>query len=457
MVPGVLSRIGRQPAARGAAVKQPTDELGRLMPLVSHRTGVVKRLIPLAKRATEPTPPYVYCALLADHSNGAGPDRIVGVGKGETPEWARLGALAEAVERYCGTQPDHHRCVRGSLRALGAQALDPSDCVLYSDRQYDRPGFPFARFSADMTIPWTRGVGLPSKEPMLVPAVLTYLAPTWDGHAEQLCPPTSTGLATGSSLEMAVLHGLLEVVERDAFMTSWLTRRPCRRVDTSGLTGLITTVRDHYRQFGVQLVVDLTTDVAVHVMIAIAVDRGGCGPAAVIGLGAGLDPVAAAAKACLEVCQGRPGEAMRSRRDPPHQRLCAFDDVHDTMDHSALFSMGHMLGELEFLLSSAASPERLDDLPDRSTGTVAGDLERCLEALEEVGSKVVYVDVTTPDIAQLGLRVARTIATELQPTHFGYGHERLGGNRVFDLPARLGYSSRRLIEDDINPCPHPLA
>jgi hypothetical protein len=36
------------------------------------------------------------------------------------------------------------------------------------------------------------------------------------------------------------------------------------------------------------------------------------------------------------------------------------------------------------------------------------------------------------------------VAGELQPIHFGFGEERLGGSRLSAL-------------DDLNPCPHPMA
>jgi len=70
---------------------------------------------------------------------------------------------------------------------------------------------------------------------------------------------------------------------------------------------------------------------------------------------------------------------------------------------------------------------------------------------------VAYADLTTPDIDPFHIRVIRAIATGLQPMHFGYGEDRLGGSRLFEVPARLGYASGPRSEADLNPCPHPLA
>jgi ribosomal protein S12 methylthiotransferase accessory factor len=70
---------------------------------------------------------------------------------------------------------------------------------------------------------------------------------------------------------------------------------------------------------------------------------------------------------------------------------------------------------------------------------------------------VLYVDLTTPDVKDYGLHVVRVLATGLQPIHFGFGEERLGGRRLFEVPQRMGYTAEPRDVSDLNPCPHPLA
>ena len=73
------------------------------------------------------------------------------------------------------------------------------------------------------------------------------------------------------------------------------------------------------------------------------------------------------------------------------------------------------------------------------------------------GYRVAYAELTTSDVAPYGIHVARAIATGLQPIHFGWGEERFGGRRLFELPYQLGFAPAVRTETDLNPCPHPMA
>jgi ribosomal protein S12 methylthiotransferase accessory factor len=115
-----------------------------------------------------------------------------------------------------------------------------------------------------------------------------------------------------------------------------------------------------------------------------------------------------------------------------------------------------MLGEFGFLLETPKT-QHLEALPNLSHSDLRTDLNACVDMLTRIGSRVVYADITTPDIAPLGVRVVRTISTRLQPIHFGYGEERLGGRRLYEVPRILGYTSETRTAGDLNPCPHPLA
>jgi ribosomal protein S12 methylthiotransferase accessory factor len=436
-----------------------------LAQLVSPRVGLITRLERVDYGAEAVVPPFLYQATVAafDYRRTSGVARLA-MGKGGSESEAIAGAVGEAVERYCASHTDPRRIWSGPALEATDPLIHPSKLVLYSAAQYLRDGFPYRPFDDAAPMSWARATSLPSQEEVLVPASLVYLhlegALASDGIAEV----TSNGLAAGPDLPSAVLAGLVELIERDGYLISWLNRLPLPRVDVAGIGGMTQDVIRFYRARGVELAVfDATTDVGVAVMIAIAVDRSGSGPAAVVGLGAGLQPAGAVRRAVMEVCQIHPGEAVRCRLTPPRTRFLPFGrfeelfgQVQDLSDHSALFTLPESLGELSFLLDGSES-RRLEELPDLSSGRVEEDLETCVERLAAAGCQAAYVDVTTPDVAPLGLRVVRAMATELQPIHFGFGRDRLGGRRLYEVPRLLGYATARMSEADLNPCPHPFA
>lgn len=190
--------------------------------------------------------------------------------------------------------------------------------------------------------------------------------------------------------------------------------------------------------------------------MAVALDKTGSGPAALVSLGCHLNPGTAIIKALLEMCQVHPGEVRRYRKDPPEERLKGYQDVRTLEDHSAFTTIRERISEFSFLLETERT-HTIHDLRDHSQEDVKADLDTCVNRLPQAGCRVLYADLTTPDVIDYGLRVVRAIATGLQPMHFGYGEERLGSRRLYDVPHLLGYASEPRTERDLNPCPHPLA
>jgi ribosomal protein S12 methylthiotransferase accessory factor len=425
--------------------------------LISPRTGIIRSLSRVSRGTLEPSVPVVCQALVSqfDYRTAKTADRLT-AGKGETEREAMLGAIGEALERYCSYQHDPGAVFRASVADLGPVAIPPREFVLYSDRQYETPGFRYGRPDDRTPIGWTRAVELPEETEAFAPASLIFLYFDAGGPDGFFCPPTSNGLAAGPDLSSAVLGGLHELVERDAFLIAWMNRLPASRVNYSALGGTAARIQSHYARFGIDACVfDITTDIAVPVMMALAVDRSGNGPAVVAGLGCHLSPRVAVKKALMEVCQVRPSQALKFAKERPSERLKSYRDVKSLEDHAGFAGIPENLREFEFLFDNGRT-RSLADLPDVSTGDPQADLATTVSLLRAAGSRVAYVDLTTPDVAAYGISVVRAIATGLQPIHFGFGEERLGGRRLFETAAALGHATGTRTEDDLNPCPHPL-
>ena len=150
----------------------------------------------------------------------------LGWGKGLTVSGAVLSAVGEAIERYSASLPDSDRIVWAKPSELD-EFLDPRECGLYTDAQYESDEFPYVRFDPEIEHPWVQGKWLHDGTPVFVAAIDAFLLIKI--QKEQLFSQgTSNGLAAATDFEEAALRATFELVERDALMTAWLTATPGR-------------------------------------------------------------------------------------------------------------------------------------------------------------------------------------------------------------------------------------
>jgi ribosomal protein S12 methylthiotransferase accessory factor len=433
-------------------------QLQRLLEAVSPRVGFIRSFNKAVRGVEEPSPPIIYQATLAHFDyRMAPPEERVAVGKGLTDKEAMRAAFGEAIEHYCAAQVDEQKTRLARWSDIQDFSISPAEFVLYSDSQYGRADFLHHKWKEDDEITWIPVRELPSGREIFAPASLVFLTSSMPRTEDRLTFATSNGLAAGPNLEFAILNGLCELVERDGFLIHWMNKLPAPEVDFSGVQGLDADIRDHYQKFGTQIrVFNLTTDLPIYVMMGIALDQTGTGPAAIVGLGCNLDPNAALRKCLLEICQTHPGEVRRFGEISAENRLKKYEDILTLMDHSAFLMMPGRLDEFSFLLGNGRF-QALESLPSYGAGDVKQDLDTCIQTLVNAGCRVAFADLTTADIVDFGMCVVRAIATGLQPMHFGFGQERLGGRRIYHVPKTMGYATAVRTEADLNPCPHPLA
>ncbi|WP_165555686.1 TOMM precursor leader peptide-binding protein [Kribbella pittospori] len=424
-----------------------TDFEGIANRTVDPLCGVVRRLVPFPKDVDEPERPYVVQAELANALfRTDGNPFVVCSGKGWTRQQARDSALGEALERHAAMTWRPERTITSTYDGLDRPRLHPRDLVLFADHQYET--VPFQPWRPETELAWVPGLSLVSGDEVWIPLLATHLGYRPPPEAG-LFPTTSNGFAAGPDRDGATLRALLEVIERDAFMIAWSHRLlghcvAAADVPDEQTLGIAAT---HARR-GVEIVVHLLpTDTIASVALAIAwSDRT---PAAVVGLGAGLDPVAAARSAVLEVGQARPLLRARLRQPGVRARMAELvatpAKVASLGDHSLLYAAGGM----RFLREAPRQP-----WPDAASSGPA-DLAVLIKSLAEVAGDVLVVDVTTPDVAALGVRVVRGLVPGFVPIWFGANQARLGGRRLLEMPGRIGLRPARL--DELNLDPHPMA
>ncbi len=374
-------------------------------------------------------------------------------GAGLTHEAARWAALGEAVERYCASVFFRDELVLGSHAELSAErrVLAPGELSLFHERQ--RSEIRYTWFDEDTRICWIPSRSLTTGEDVLVPASSVFV-PYFPFRADEgeltIGPGISTGLASGRSLPAALLSGLLEVVERDAFMITWLGRLPVPRIDPRSGPRL-REVADRLGRPHLRYILSwLATDVPLPAVLCTVVDESYDPPLIACGGAAHLDPETAAIKALVEAAQTREWARVMAHEPKPRFIEADFSNIVDFEDHVFLYGHGDM-GECMSFVVDEPGEVGLDALPSASG---PDDLRAALDCVHAASWEILAANLTTVDVEGCGYHVVKVIAPSAQQLEGDHTHRLLGGRRLYEVPRRLGYDWDVRYET-LNPDPHP--
>ncbi len=366
-------------------------------------------------------------------------------------------AVLEGLERAAGLRPRGKRTtVTATLRELGPDALDPRECGLYTDAFYDANPY-VHRFDPDRPITWVWGWSLRDRRAVLVPEILVYYhAATVD---ERFVQETSNGCASGGSLVEAVYHGLMEAIERDAFLLTWYGKRPLPEIDPQSIERPQARMMiDRLALYGYRArFFDTRTTFDIPVVTAVAVrEDGGLGTMA-FGGGASLDPQTALSAALCEIATDSVMVRLRSGADEARLRRMVddFSRVQGLHDHPLLYGLPEMAEHAAFLLEGGPGVVPLG--PAYESGDLRDDLELCLKTVTAQGFDVIAVDQTSPEQRDLGLATASVVVPGLLPIDFGWLRQRAPyASRLRTAFRGAGLLDRDLRDDEIHFVPHPF-
>jgi ribosomal protein S12 methylthiotransferase accessory factor len=433
-----------------------TEALARASRLVSSRVGIISEVLFME---TTPAEPAVYWA----QSRPAFLEPLAGRaalndgnGTSVDPDRAAIKALGESVERYCCAFYDERNFAFGTYDELPDRTLRPEDFALFSPCQYSRPDFPFTRFTRQTYVGWTAGHSLLEDAPTWVPASFVYIPYDYPDREPPLSDLISTGLACGPTLASALLKGLTEAVERDAYTIVWQNRLPRPHIDLEHVDDpfIQSFVRKLRRlALSVQAVL-LTLDIPIPVVLVLMTRSDGP-PWTVVASGADLSPRHALLLALEEAClaligMGRAAVVADFQPDPDYANVTTL------MRHGLAHAIDPRLRSSIEFLTAPTEVVRVKDLRDVSSGNHAVDLRTALREIRPLVSDVVGIDVTTPDVEEVGLKVARVVVPDLQRMDMNHLYPHLGGRRLYDVPWRLGLVGTPRVESELNPHPHPF-
>lgn len=161
-----------------------------------------------------------------------------GWGRDKDPEVASRKAIHEAIERHA------YACLPAHARWVAAEALhpwlDPGVQVCHAAWQWADPAIGLQPFKPEEPHWWLRAQPVNPRRPddslwVLADTLLSPRAFDTQYRARLVTQANTSGFASAGTLEDAILHAILELIERDALMRHWLAQRPGRNVRLSDL------------------------------------------------------------------------------------------------------------------------------------------------------------------------------------------------------------------------------
>jgi len=323
----------------------------------------------------------------------------VAQGKGLDLDAARASGIMESIEHW------HAENIVQPVRYCAAKDL------ALRERLIDLDGLPklsVGSFDAHRKIQWIEGWNLLDDTARWVPFEIVhtdYGVPRPPGAGCFLT--TSTGLASGNTWVEAVLHGLYEVIERDAVAIWRAGGSPVRShtqvdlasVDDPDCRELLA----RFERAGVAVGVwDATSDIGLPVFVAEIADRD--------------------AEACrlLYACTGqgchrsRAIALARALTEAAQSRLTAISAARDDVDRTSYeqFRARDPIARALEAIRGSGERRAFQSAPDGSSETLEADLAAVLDALRSRG----FAEAATVDLTrrELGVPVARVVIPGLE-------------------------------------------
>ncbi|WP_048601942.1 YcaO-like family protein [Rubeoparvulum massiliense] len=420
---------------------------------VDEKVGIIKEVL---EWLPEPDDPKIYVAgalsantALFNQKNG---NSIFSSGAGFTRDQAIFSAIGEGVERYCGAIYDKSKLTFATyleLERAGASVVHPEQFQLYHREQYQNATFPFLPFTTERRLRWVEGVNWKSGQSVYLPAQLVYL-PYFEMDEDLVWFSISTGMSCAASFEEAVLKGIYEVIERDAFSIHWFNRLERPVIDLSSHPRIAELYQTTFKIANLHYyLMDYTLDLPVHTVFGMLVDpRGGT----LVAASARTRYEDAVTKTLLELAQGRVSWKRDFVQGIDRTFADDYSDFKDFQDHVEFYTKRERCELIQFAYGCT---DRVM-IPHEEACSIKEDLTMVVQHLEARGYSLYVVDLTTPDIAELGLHVVRVIIPGMTEITNDHCRPRAGSQRIYDLPVELGLREQPITFATLNPVPHPF-
>jgi ribosomal protein S12 methylthiotransferase accessory factor len=368
----------------------------------------------------------------------------VSSGKGSSEIQARASVLGEAIERVCGHFHGDEYVIQSSYHALGEAAIHPNACMLISEQQYAHQQTTSLRpFDEHAVCAWSPVWSLTQQTFRYLPAACCYFNYPFPQETVW-CRANSNGNAAGMTVEEAILHGIFELIERDALAIWWYNQvqRPAVNLD-SFHDPYIQQLRSWYCAHTYEFwVLDITTDLPIPTFVAILCSTNEATEHLILGAGCHSDPHIALLRAITEMNQLATPFLTNKQADCTRLKQSRHTQTLHWLTQATRANQPYLLP------NPRTTPRNRQDYNEEWSYDILEDLQQAQQAIEQQGMEVLVLAQTRPDI---GMPVVKVIIPGLRP-HL----PRFAAGRLYDVPVALEWRKKPLREDELNPLAFPF-
>jgi ribosomal protein S12 methylthiotransferase accessory factor len=375
---------------------------------------------------------------------------------GASREQAAFDAVFEALRFYSASFFARHELPLFCAADASCPVPNPENFALFLPDQYVHDDFEFVPFTADTPVRWVKALqGDGSRS--CVPAAMVlhpYHVPRQDDEAS-IIPTHATGLECALSWSGAAVAAICSAVKTDALAIVWQARMALPQVRIETLSDVNYSLVEKFEtSFGRVTAFNASLDIRIPIAITCLRSELPGAPALAFGAGADPNPEIAMRKALEDLSLAfRYGQeilagCLRSQLSreihyivDPVGHLAYWCDVANTSKADFIFASNE---RVEFTSLPDLAPESDDD---------KAVLSSLNQVLKEARYDVYLADITPPDLEGLGVTALRAIIPGLQYLFTGQHRQALGGDRIRQVPGKIGYKSSVNYVDFV---PHPF-
>ncbi|MDO8537257.1 MAG: YcaO-like family protein [archaeon] len=402
----------------------------KLLQFVNQRTGIVKNIITQPRYNDEINLFKSNCFFTPFQKK----EQENSTGIGTSLFESKFKSLTEAIERYCTSIQNPNTQKFGKYPDIKT-AFDYKKFVSLTSEILKLPKFNPTNLDS---FKWTKCYDVIKNKTTWCPSQLIHVP--YNFNDEKIIRlPITTGCATWNDKNKAILNGIFELIERDAFMITWLCKKVPRHEIKFGKNFPIELKRSDFK---IKLY-DITIDFMYPTIMCILKDLRNK-PAITIGL--------KTSNSLLEACLGALNESVQVRswiRDNLKENIVTTDFKSQIINRGLLWADSEMTKNLNFLKNP-----KIKKIKKQKKYSHHTTLKTSINYFKKKNYDLIYCDLTLRELSDFNFFVYKCLSPQLVPLYLDENYKYLNSQRLNEK--YFEYYNKKPIESDFNNIMHPF-